>query len=179
VWSTEVERFPSRSQETSTAASATMPTSFESCHQAASVGARRARSPHSGAWRGARTMGARARRPCAPSAEKGREVEVRGSHLAPLMFTKQICNHSAQYLGESGPLPKRSGRVARTTEMLEEASMRIAQIAGEIPSEIRRIGNALEIASNSALLPTITGTHAPPRIRRRHVGAPRARPTAG
>jgi len=37
------------------------------------------------------------------------------------MFTKQVCNHPAQYLGESGPLSKRSGKLARTTEMLEEA----------------------------------------------------------
>jgi superfamily II DNA/RNA helicase len=41
--------------------------------------------------------------------------------LALLTFTKQICNHPAQYLGETGPLPKRSGKLARTTEMLEEA----------------------------------------------------------
>ncbi len=48
-------------------------------------------------------------------------IERRGRVLALLMFTKQICNHPAQYLGESGPLPKRSGKLARTTEMLEEA----------------------------------------------------------
>ncbi|HET9960384.1 MAG TPA: DEAD/DEAH box helicase [Polyangiaceae bacterium] len=48
-------------------------------------------------------------------------MERRGRVLALLMFTKQICNHPAQYLGESGPLPKRSGKLARTTEMLEEA----------------------------------------------------------
>ena len=48
-------------------------------------------------------------------------IERRGRVLALLMFTKQICNHPAQYLGESGPLPQRSGKLARTTEMLEEA----------------------------------------------------------
>jgi SNF2 family DNA or RNA helicase len=48
-------------------------------------------------------------------------IERRGRVLALLMFTKQICNHPAQYLGESGPLTKRSGKLARTTEMLEEA----------------------------------------------------------
>jgi SNF2 family DNA or RNA helicase len=48
-------------------------------------------------------------------------IERRGRVLALLMFTKQICNHPAQYLGESGPLPSRSGKLARTTEMLEEA----------------------------------------------------------
>jgi len=48
-------------------------------------------------------------------------IERRGRVLALLTFTKQICNHPAQYLGESGPLPKRSGKLARLTEMLEEA----------------------------------------------------------
>ncbi|MGH9230711.1 MAG: DEAD/DEAH box helicase, partial [Acidimicrobiales bacterium] len=33
---------------------------------------------------------------------------------------KQICNHPAHYLGEAGPLPGRSGKLARTTEMLAE-----------------------------------------------------------
>ncbi|HMA94108.1 MAG TPA: DEAD/DEAH box helicase, partial [Polyangiaceae bacterium] len=42
-------------------------------------------------------------------------IERRGRVLALLMFTKQICNHPAQYLGESGPLPRRSGKLARTT----------------------------------------------------------------
>ncbi|MBP8807009.1 MAG: DEAD/DEAH box helicase [Kofleriaceae bacterium] len=48
-------------------------------------------------------------------------IERRGRVLALLTFTKQICNHPAQYLGETGPLPRRSGKLARTTEMLEEA----------------------------------------------------------
>ncbi|MBM4380212.1 MAG: DEAD/DEAH box helicase [Deltaproteobacteria bacterium] len=48
-------------------------------------------------------------------------IERRGRVLALLSYTKQICNHPAQYLGESGPLPSRSGKLARVTEMLEEA----------------------------------------------------------
>jgi hypothetical protein len=48
-------------------------------------------------------------------------IERRGRVLALLMFLKQICNHPAQYLSESGPLTKRSGKLARITEMLEEA----------------------------------------------------------
>lgn len=48
-------------------------------------------------------------------------IERRGRVLALLMFSKQICNHPAQYLGEPGPLPQRSGKLARLTEMLEEA----------------------------------------------------------
>ena len=48
-------------------------------------------------------------------------IERRGRVLALLMFTKQICNHPAQFLSETGPLSKRSGKLARITEMLEEA----------------------------------------------------------
>jgi SNF2 family DNA or RNA helicase len=48
-------------------------------------------------------------------------VERRGRVLALLTFTKQICNHPAQYLSEKGPLQGRSGKLARLTEMLEEA----------------------------------------------------------
>jgi hypothetical protein len=48
-------------------------------------------------------------------------MERRGRVLALLTHTKQICNHPAHYLGESGPLPRRSGKLARIGEMLEEA----------------------------------------------------------
>jgi hypothetical protein len=48
-------------------------------------------------------------------------MERRGRVLALLTFTKQICNHPAQYLSEAGPLAGRSGKLARLTEMLEEA----------------------------------------------------------
>jgi hypothetical protein len=48
-------------------------------------------------------------------------IARRGRVLALLLFLKQICNHPAQYLGEVGPLPGRSGKLARLSEMLEEA----------------------------------------------------------
>jgi SNF2 family DNA or RNA helicase len=48
-------------------------------------------------------------------------IERKGRVLALLTFTKQICNHPAQYLAESGPLSGRSGKLARLGEMLEEA----------------------------------------------------------
>ncbi len=48
-------------------------------------------------------------------------MERRGRVLALLSFTKQLCNHPAQYLGERGPLAGRSGKLERATEMLEEA----------------------------------------------------------
>jgi SNF2 family DNA or RNA helicase len=44
----------------------------------------------------------------------------KGLVLATLTKLKQICNHPAQYLGEPSPLDKRSGKLARLTEMLEE-----------------------------------------------------------
>jgi superfamily II DNA or RNA helicase len=53
--------------------------------------------------------------------EAAEGIERRGRVLALLTFTKQICNHPAQYLGDAGPLPQRSGKLDRITEMLEEA----------------------------------------------------------
>ncbi len=48
-------------------------------------------------------------------------MERKGRVLALLTHTKQICNHPAQFLGESGPLANRSGKLARLSEMLDEA----------------------------------------------------------
>ncbi len=48
-------------------------------------------------------------------------IQRAGRVLAMLTALKQICNHPAQYLGERGPLARRSGKLARITEMLEEA----------------------------------------------------------
>lgn len=53
--------------------------------------------------------------------ERSDGIERRGRVLALLTFLKQICNHPAQYLGERAPLAKRSGKLDRLTEMLEEA----------------------------------------------------------
>jgi hypothetical protein len=52
--------------------------------------------------------------------EAAQGIERRGHVLALLTALKQICNHPAQYLHEKGPLPGRSGKLARVTEMLEE-----------------------------------------------------------
>ena len=46
--------------------------------------------------------------------------ERRGRILALLTALKQICNHPAQYLGETARLPGRSGKLARATEILGE-----------------------------------------------------------
>jgi hypothetical protein len=48
-------------------------------------------------------------------------MERRGRVLALLTATKQICDHPALYLSESGPLAQRSGKLERLAEMLEEA----------------------------------------------------------
>ncbi len=48
-------------------------------------------------------------------------IQRRGQILALLTRLKQIANHPAQFLKQSGPLPGRSGKLARLTEMLDEA----------------------------------------------------------
>lgn len=48
-------------------------------------------------------------------------IERRGRVLALLTYLKQICNHPAHYLADRSPLGGRSGKLARVTEMLEEA----------------------------------------------------------
>jgi SNF2 family DNA or RNA helicase len=53
--------------------------------------------------------------------EDAEGIERRGWVLALLMATKQICNHPAQYLQESGPLAKRFRKLARMSEMPKEA----------------------------------------------------------
>jgi SNF2 family DNA or RNA helicase len=52
--------------------------------------------------------------------ERSEGIERRGLILVLLTALKQICNHPAQYLHEPGPLPGRSGKLARLTEMLDE-----------------------------------------------------------
>jgi hypothetical protein len=47
-------------------------------------------------------------------------IQRKGRVLALITALKQICNHPAQYLGESAPLGGRSGKLARLGEMLEE-----------------------------------------------------------
>jgi SNF2 family DNA or RNA helicase len=50
----------------------------------------------------------------------GQGIARQGRVLKLLTALKQICNHPAQYLGQSGPVPGRSGKLARATEMLAE-----------------------------------------------------------
>jgi SNF2 family DNA or RNA helicase len=44
----------------------------------------------------------------------------RGLILATLMRLKQICNHPAQFMSDGSSLPRRSGKLERLEEMLEE-----------------------------------------------------------
>ncbi len=47
-------------------------------------------------------------------------IQRRGVILATLAKLKQVCNHPAQFLGDNSPIPGRSGKLARLTEMVEE-----------------------------------------------------------
>ncbi len=52
---------------------------------------------------------------------EGDNLKRRGQVLAMLVRLKQVCNHPAQFLGDGSRLVGRSGKLARLTEMLEEA----------------------------------------------------------
>lgn len=47
-------------------------------------------------------------------------IQRRGLILATLVKLKQVCNHPAQFLRDDSPLPHRSGKCDRITEMMEE-----------------------------------------------------------
>lgn len=52
---------------------------------------------------------------------KSEGIQRKGVVLATLSKLKQVCNHPAQFLGDNSAIPGRSGKLARLTEMLEEA----------------------------------------------------------
>jgi SNF2 family DNA or RNA helicase len=52
--------------------------------------------------------------------EQAEGIERKGLVLATLMRLKQVCNHPAQFMGDSSSLPRRSGKLSRLEEMLEE-----------------------------------------------------------
>lgn len=47
-------------------------------------------------------------------------IQRRGTILGTISKLKQVCNHPAQFLGDNSSIPKRSGKLTRLTEMLEE-----------------------------------------------------------
>ena len=53
--------------------------------------------------------------------ERAEGIQRKGLVLAALTKLKQVCNHPAQFLGDNSALAARSGKLARLTEMLEEA----------------------------------------------------------
>ena len=53
--------------------------------------------------------------------EESEGIQRRGMILAALSKLKQVCNHPAQFLHDNSAIPGRSGKLARLTEMLEEA----------------------------------------------------------
>jgi SNF2 family DNA or RNA helicase len=53
--------------------------------------------------------------------EAAEGMERRGLVLATLLKLKQVCNHPAHFLGDGSPLPRRSGKLIRLEELLEEA----------------------------------------------------------
>jgi SNF2 family DNA or RNA helicase len=54
------------------------------------------------------------------SLDKTEGIQRKGLVLATLSKLKQVCNHPAQFLGDHSPIPGRSGKLARLTEMVEE-----------------------------------------------------------
>jgi len=47
-------------------------------------------------------------------------IQRKGIVLATLSKLKQVCNHPAHFLGDNSPIPERSGKLTRLTEMAEE-----------------------------------------------------------
>ena len=47
-------------------------------------------------------------------------IQRKGLVLSTLTRLKQVCNHPAQFLSDNSPIPGRSGKLTRLTEMLEE-----------------------------------------------------------
>jgi SNF2 family DNA or RNA helicase len=56
----------------------------------------------------------------AEALDEAEGIQRRGLVLATLSKLKQVCNHPAQFLGDNSPIPDRSGKLTRLTEMLEE-----------------------------------------------------------
>jgi len=52
--------------------------------------------------------------------EASEGIRRKGLVLSTLLRLKQVCNHPALFLGDGSPLPGRSGKLNRLTEMLEE-----------------------------------------------------------
>ncbi|WP_437311103.1 DEAD/DEAH box helicase [Sorangium sp. So ce388] len=97
--------------------------------------------------------------------EEAEGMARRGLVLALLTMLKQICNHPAQCLGEAGPLAGRSGKLARLTEMLEEALA--ADDRALVFTQFREMGDRLVRHLASALGTEVAFLHGgTPRLAR-------------
>jgi SNF2 family DNA or RNA helicase len=56
----------------------------------------------------------------ASSLDEAAGIQRKGLILATLAKLKQVCNHPAHFLGDNSPVPGRSGKLNRLSEMLEE-----------------------------------------------------------
>ena len=106
-------------------------------------------------------------------------IQRRGLVLSHLMQLKQICNHPAQWQGQSDFVPSRSGKFARLTELCEELSERqervliftqfreiVAPLVQHLTEVFGRPGLALHggtaVARRRALVEEFQGEGGPP-----------------
>jgi SNF2 family DNA or RNA helicase len=110
-------------------------------------------------------------------------MERRGRILALLTALKQICNHPAHYLGETGPLPGRSGKLAAAREIVSEAvqagdqvlvftqyvamgHLLVAQFAGDLDAEVPFLHGGVPARSRDRIVDAfqagLEGAEAPP-----------------
>ena len=86
-------------------------------------------------------------------------IERRGRVLALLTHLKQVCNHPAHYLGEAGPLPGRSGKLTRMTEMLEEMVAADAAERALVFTQFREMGDRLVAHLGASIGVEVTFLH--------------------
>jgi SNF2 family DNA or RNA helicase len=74
--------------------------------------------------------------------EDAEGIQRKGLILGTLSKLKQVCNHPVQFLGDNSPLPGRSGKLARLSEMLDEV-----QQAGEralVFTQFKEMGDLMQ-----------------------------------
>lgn len=86
-------------------------------------------------------------------------IERRGRVLALLTHLKQVCNHPAHYLREAGPLPGRSGKLTRMTEMLEEMVAADAAERALVFTQFREMGDRLVVHLGASIGVEVTFLH--------------------
>ena len=84
-------------------------------------------------------------------------IQRRGLVLAALVKLKQICNHPAQFLGESSAAMQRSGKFDRLTEMLEEVLAE--EHRALVFTQFRKMGDLLTNHLINAFGPTVPFMH--------------------